>query len=197
MSVLYPAHDRVEHPLHVVTPLFNPVRFKSRWKLYERFAKMVADAGGILHTVEAAFGERTHVVHPIAGDCYYPMRTRSELWIKENLINLGIQRLPSDWKYVAWIDADLEFARPKWVHETLHQLQHYHVVQMYSEAVDLNPNHEILNRFQSFMWCYHNLGGDPNPAFPVTGTPYYGGGGKVEPIKRHPGFAWAAQRSTR
>ena len=31
----------------------------------------------------------------------------SYFWCKENLINIAISKLPSDWKYVSWIDADI------------------------------------------------------------------------------------------
>lgn len=60
------------------------------------------------------------------------LRTSHEIWLKENSLNLGFARLPPDWKYAAWIDADVTFARPDWACETVHQLQHNPVVQMWS-----------------------------------------------------------------
>lgn len=46
--------------LCVVTCISNPVRFASRYKLYQRFASEMAAAGANLLTVEAAFGDRPH-----------------------------------------------------------------------------------------------------------------------------------------
>jgi len=42
------------------------------------------------------------------------------LWHKENMINLGVQKLlPPTWKAFAWIDADIEFDSPSWAIDTL------------------------------------------------------------------------------
>ena len=71
-------------------------------------------------------------------------------WHKENLVNLGIARLPRDSRYVAWVDADLTFARHDWVQETIQQLQHYPIVQMFAEAHDLGPDGILINSFRSF-----------------------------------------------
>jgi hypothetical protein len=86
------------------------------------------------------------------------LRTEHELWHKENMINIGVSRsCRHDWKYVAWVDADVSFARPDWVYETLHQLQHHPVVQMFSEAYDLGPNYEIIEKHMGFGYAYiHN-----------------------------------------
>lgn len=180
----HPAHghrpDLVRDKLYVITPIFNPQRFKSRWKLYKDFERMVLDHDeAYLVTIECSFGQRDEVFTTQVSDRHMVIhvRTHHEIWIKENLINLAIQRLPSDWKYVAWIDSDVKFARPDWVGETLHQLQHYHVIQMFSEALDLGPDYQILTKHNSFMWCYmHNKETDKTYS------------------RWHPGFAWAARR---
>lgn len=192
--------DYINEPLYVVTVIFNPLRFKSRWKLYQRFAHMVKAAGATLVTVEATFGERAaslkieapnrevvsselQVGWPVEHR-YYKVQTESEIWLKENLLNLAVQRLPRDWKYVAWVDADVAFARPNWVSETIHQLQHYGVVQMFTEAYDLRPDYTIHARLPGFVEWWHN--GQPIPA------DYYGG--SMGTLGCAPGFAWAARR---
>lgn len=178
----------MDERLYVVTAIANPARYKSRYSLYRDFAKRVADAGAILVTVEAAFGDRPHEVTYLNGPgegCTsrldVQVRTNHEIWHKENLLNLGIQRLPADWKYVAWIDADVTFARPDWVSETIHQLQHYPVVQLFSEAIDLSPTHSPFQRHYGFCAQYAKAGFDPNKY--RSGYTFW-----------HPGFAWAATR---
>jgi hypothetical protein len=191
---MFHVQDSIDSDLYVVTALFNPVRFKSRWKLYQRFAKMVQDAGAKLITVEAAFGERDFAADHIPVTSYVPLRTRSEVWLKENMINVGISRVPANAKYIAWIDADVVFARPNWVGETIHQLQHYHVVQMFSDAIDLGPTHEPIAHHKGFMYCYHNIGAASTPGFNTGG---YNTGCGESPSKInlwHPGYAWAARR---
>ncbi len=172
-------HDPTKKPstLYVVTAISNACRYSSRYKLYENFAKMVADSGGVLVTVEAAFGNRPHVITRPDNPYHVQLRTSSELWHKENMINLGIQRLPENWEYVAWIDADVQFARHDWVNETLNQLQHFHVVQMFSKANDLDPDYEPFQRHIGFVYSY-----------------MHGLASRNDYSNWHPGFAWAARR---
>ena len=71
--------------LHVVTCISNPVRYQSRWRLYERFAERMARTGVRLLTVELAYGERPFVVTRAGCRDHVQLRSRSELWSKENL----------------------------------------------------------------------------------------------------------------
>ncbi|MBL9012285.1 MAG: hypothetical protein JNL56_14005 [Alphaproteobacteria bacterium] len=191
--LLFERPDRLREPLYVVTVVFNPVRFRSRWRLYQEFARRIERSGAILQTVEVAFGERPFVMTEAGNPRHVQLRTSDELWIKENALNLGIARLPWNWKYVAWIDADVAFSRDDWVDETLQQLQHYDVVQLFSDAIDLSKTYEFMTLYKSFAFTYLNtareraLIQDPN------------GGGNGKPAGpyaylHHPGFAWAATR---
>ena len=164
--------------LYVVTPIINPFRYQSRYRLYRDFEKRVNDAGAVLYTVEVAYGNRPFEVTSSCDPTDVQLRTTSELWHKENAINVGIGRLPTDWEYVAWIDADIAFARPDWVSETLHLLQHYDFVQMFSLAQDLNPHNEVFQNHKGFVYSYHN-----NLKYKTGYSDW------------HPGFCWAARRS--
>ncbi len=168
--------------LHVIAVIQNPVRYRARYELYQQFAKEMEAAGVDLWTVELSFGERGKAVTKNERTRQVHVKTLDELWHKENLINYGISCLPEDWKYVAWIDADVTFQRPDWVQETLQQLQHYHVVQMWETCVDLGPHGQVLSTHHSFISQY--LKGKPYA--------YKGEGGYYE--MWHPGFAWAASR---
>lgn len=188
--------DRVRSPLHVVTTVFNSARFRSRWRLYQDFTHMVENTGAHLTTVEVAFGKRDFALDP--GNAEHPadalvqLRTSHELWLKENAINLGVARLPPDWEYVAWVDADVAFVRPDWADETVQRLQHYPVVQMWSEAQDMGSEHQVLHHWRSLAWA-HGAGkpvvtsGRGGSTYPY---PYYGAAGGAA----HPGFAWAMRR---
>ncbi len=194
IPTLFQRPDRVDSPLHVVTAVFNSARYRSRWRLHEDFARMVSDAGATLTTVEVAFGERAHALEPLFdGHAVVRLRTQSELWLKECAINLGVQRLPPDWRYVAWVDADLTFARPDWADETVHRLQHWPVVQMWSEAQDMTPDHEVLHRWRSLMRVRES-GRTITPPLPgaTAASPYpYAAAAGWYP---HAGYAWAARR---
>ncbi len=130
--------------LHVVTCVSNPVRYRSRWRLYERFAAQMERAGVRLLTVELAYGERPFEVTKPGRRDPVQLRSRSELWSKENLLNIGFAHLPEGWRYAAWIDADVEFQNPDWAGKTVERLQLFDALQLFSHAVDLDPEHQVL-----------------------------------------------------
>jgi len=184
-------------PLYVVTVIFNPPRYYSRYNLYHAFEQMVENAGGILYTVELALRDRAFEVTEPNNPRHIQVRTTSEIWHKESLLNLGIARLPEDWEYVATIDSDIVFARPDWINETLHLLQSYKIVQMFSFVTDLTADFEPLNTQSGFVYDWTN--GHTQPVRVNTDKngaghwnyPYYSGSGAAW----HSGIAWAYRRS--
>lgn len=169
--------------LHVVTAVSNPMRFRSRYDLYRAFEKRVVDAGATLTTVEVAFGDRPYEVTERDNPWHVQLRTREELWHKENMLNLGIQhaiQMNPCAKYFAWVDADVQFARHDWATETVQQLQHYDFVQMFSHAQDVGPNFEPLQQHEGFAYAYGN---GMNVRHGYDYCKHY-----------HPGYAWAARR---
>jgi hypothetical protein len=176
-----PRHHKHPHRLHapldVVAVISNPVRYRSRYDLYRAFETYALHSGVRLTTVELAYGHRPFEVTEEGNPRHVQLRTGHELWHKENLVNLGVQRLPRDWEYVAWIDADVRFANPAWVQETLQELQHFAVVQMFSQAQDLGPRHQPLKTHNGFIYSYLE-GLAPGRNYETW----------------HPGYAWAARR---
>jgi len=184
---VFERHDHVEAPLYVATVVFNPIRYRSRWKLYEDFKRHVEASGAILYTAEVAFGHRNFCITELENPRHLQLRTETEIWHKEKILNLLIQRLPVDWKYVATVDADVSFVRGDWANETIHQLQHYQVVQMWSQAEDLNSHNEGIQNADSFVFSWMNH-------IPEEDDCYYAGtSGKH--FTWHPGFAWAYRRA--
>lgn len=176
---------------HVVVAIANARRFATRYQLYNDFREYIERAGATLWTVECAYGNRAHAITDAADPHHIQLRTKHELFHKENLLNIAISRLPSDWRYVAWIDPDVTFARPDWLNSTVQALQHHMVVQMWSEALDLSPAYEVLGRHESF--CRSIALKRPRKAF--NSHPYYGLAAQPGGINtHHPGYAWAARR---
>lgn len=59
LTQIAPRGDKITDPLYVIAPVFNPIRFKSRWRLYLRFKEFVErSANVVLVTTEIAFGNR-------------------------------------------------------------------------------------------------------------------------------------------
>jgi hypothetical protein len=180
----------------------NPIRYHSRFRLYNEFKKHMKDVGAQLLTIECAYGRRGWVLTQRDDPMDLQLRTDQEMWHKENLVNLGIQylcQLDPDWKYVGWIDADINFQRPDIIEETIHQLQHYDIVQMFSHVSDLGPQHEPLKTQNGFMWAYYhnNFNAPVGPGYTPNNNEngYYGGYyGAGRHTFWHPGYAWAARR---
>ena len=186
----------VPAPLYVITCISNPMRYRSRYRLYRRFEDYIAASGAILYTIELGLREREFEITDASNPHHFQVRSTSEIWHKENLINLAIQRLPSDWKYVAWIDADIEFTRPDWVYETIHMLQHYDILQMFSQAADLDPEFQVLNGLrEGIVYAWEKEHHGPIVVRPHGSGGYGGYGGYGGAGNRHPGYAWAARRS--
>ncbi len=187
----HPAHCRIGvHPLpdrlHVITMISNPIRWRSRYENYWRFHEHVKHSGAILWTVEVAFGDRPFEVTTPDDPHHLQLRTRDEIWHKENALNLLIQRLPVEAKYIAWIDADVKFARNDWAQETIQLLQHYDFLQMFSHSTDLTRDYEPGATMTGFMYNWINT---PDQFGVVPQGYYYGRGPHW-----HPGYAWAARR---
>lgn len=201
-----PAIQAFPEQLYVVTCVFNPRRFASRYTLYRAFEKMVADGGAKLLTVEVAFGVRPFEVTTSADPWNIQLRTSHELWHKERALNIAIQRLtqmvPSA-RYIAWIDADVSFSRTDWAQETMHALQHCSFVQMFGDAVMLGPQSQHLwacpSNFRSFAdyAAANDAANFPSAAYSSSGAPQGSVNGAkkaISPVAGHPGLAWAATR---
>lgn len=165
--------------LDVIAVISNPRRYKSRYNLYRSFRKHMEESPEVrLLTVELQHNDRPfEITTGEPGEVQ--LRSSEEMWLKEALINVGISRLPSDSKYVAWIDADVRFARDDWAKETIYALQHHKIVQPWSHCIDLGPKYEPLVTHHSFCKEYCN-------------------GEKYDPGKSknfwHPGYAWGARK---
>lgn len=175
---------RNDNTLHVVAVVSNPERYHSRYRLARDFIeRMEATPNVRLHLVEAAFGDRQHELVEQGNDRHLALRINTNAWIKENLINVGVRYLvPREAKYIAWIDADVEFRDKHWAQEALHQLQHFPVIQPWQHCADLGHYGAICQTHTSFGFL--NQTGVRQQKW--SGEPYpYG----------HSGFAWACTRA--
>jgi hypothetical protein len=101
----------------VITVIFNPVKYQSRYDHYQKFEAHMSHCGVNLITVECIFESAPNFGLPRqnfeitrAGDRrHIQLIAPSILWMKENLINIAVKHLPQNIEYVAWLDADIEF----------------------------------------------------------------------------------------
>lgn len=163
--------------LHVISVISNPLQFERRYELFVEFVDRLKNLPNInLVTVELQNGNR-----PFVTESTVKLRTKDVLWYKENLINIGVQHLPQDWEYMAWIDSDIEFQNNNWVRDTIEQLQIFNVVQLFSHAIDMGPKKETLHVHTGFAYQYIN-GVEWKEA--KYGSFF------------HPGYAWAIRKKS-
>jgi len=166
--------------LDVIAVVSNPVRFHKRYTLFNEFCdRMKKEPTVRLLTVELQQRGR-----PFVTDACVQLRTKDEIWYKENLINVGVQHLPPDWEYMAWIDTDIEFQNKNWARETIEQLQTYDIVQLFSHAIDLGPGGEAMMTHLGFNYLYVN--GETMSNYCPTKSTYKFG---------HTGYAFACRKS--
>jgi hypothetical protein len=149
----------VSAPLHVFTMISNPMRFRSRYALYQAFEKMVADAGATLWTVEVALRDRHHEITSHDNPHHLQLRSPSVLWIKENAQNVLVRHaihVDASIENLLFLDADTQFARSDWAVELVHLLQLHPVVQPWSHNISLGPNNQPISDATSFFYNWVN-----------------------------------------
>lgn len=138
-----------------------------------------------LHIVEAAFGHRRHEVAQEFNEDHLLLRTQSEAWVKESMINAGMRRVIGRFpnaRYLAWLDSDVFFRDAGWAQEAMHQLQHHPVIQPWSDCSDLGPQGNISQSFKSFGRQHqHRIKKQTHPSQPYQYA--------------HTGFAWCCTRA--
>ena len=170
-------------PLYVIIPYFNFCHYKRRKELFMEFYNRIKNNPYIRIVICEATesGHEFELPHNLPGIfSHIRVTTKHQIWIKECLINMAVGMLPNHWKYICWLDCDIEFEDTAWVHNTIEALQKYDVVQTFSNIVYLGPKNEPIKKEKSFGYMYRKSGKTYTPAYK------YG--------FWHPGFAWACTK---
>jgi hypothetical protein len=173
----------IDNHLHVIAVISNPCNFIKRELLMKKFIETIStDNNIILYIVELIYEGLNDTFHITDANNkrHLQIKTSTPLWHKENMINLGINKLlPPDWKAFAWIDADLEFENHSWALDTLKILNGYkNIIQLFSQCLDNDNEHRIMKIHTSAGFQYHKHG------------PFFKNGINYS----HPGYAWAMNR---
>jgi hypothetical protein len=127
-----------------------------------------------LHTIELAFDvdpfQLPGASHQVRGS-----RRRNQLWQKERLLNVLIDRVDAD--AIAWVDADVLFLNTQWVADTCRALQKLQVIQLFEDSYNLLPSGRLFLVKPSTGYCFAQR----RPDF-------------FKYSVSHPGLAWAGRR---
>jgi hypothetical protein len=135
-----------------------------------------------LWTIECALNDQPFKVTNPLNPSHVQVSCQSRLWIKENLMNILLLKLPKDAKYIAWIDADIHFFNPRWASEAIAKLKQLDLIQLFEEADFIGKDWRVQYRTKSLMYyaCVN-----PNNLKELS---------KRQETYPHPGYAWAATR---
>ncbi len=118
-----------------ITSYYNPARYQRRLTNYKIFR---ANLGVPLVTVELSFDNHFELADNDA-DILIQISGGAIVWQKERLLNLAVKSVPPDVDKIAWIDCDVIFERSDWADDASRKLDAFHVIQLFSHLVDLNP----------------------------------------------------------
>jgi hypothetical protein len=175
-------NEPIENKLHVIAVISNPCLFARRYILMKEFINRFEkeESNVILYIVELAYKNQKFIITDKNNKKHLQLRTECPLWHKENMINVGVQKLlPKNYKAFAWIDADVEFENNSWALDTLKVLNGTRdIVQLFSHCLDMNKENGTMRIFNSggYQYCKQR--------------PFFSSGQELW----HPGYAWAITR---
>lgn len=176
--------------LWVITPYFNPMRWRRRRENYRVFRRRLAAP---LLTVELGRDGEYDLAESDA-DALVRIPNGATLWQKERLIIVGVRHLPAACTHVAWIDCDIVFERDDWPGRTIELLANTALVQLFDEVRHMPPESVDAGQIQPVAILRQ-----PSTVSVIT-HPADAAARLAHTIERAPGttangFAWAARRS--
>jgi hypothetical protein len=178
---------KIEDFLNVICVISNPCNYKKRIQLAKIFIEHMNNTKYVkLYIVECIYpklGQTKYQLTQSENPHHLQLTAETILWTKENMINLGVQKLlPSDYKAFAFIDADLHFNNHLWAKETLCKLLKYDILQVFQTGYNLNKNNNIdIQSKMLYSYCYLWKQNNINLTH-------------VKHQLKHPGWGWAMTR---
>ena len=123
--------------LMILTTYYNPCKYQSRRRLTDAFISSLAGARLHYLVIECSFDGGFDFSD---GPNMLRVNAESILWQRDRLLNLGLRTLPDRYKYVAWVDSDVEFTQLDWTVESVRRLQHHALVQPFDSVVFMKPD---------------------------------------------------------
>ena len=95
--------------LGIVCCYFNPCNYKSKFLNFVKFINGLQSSGLNPLVVETYSNTSLYRINNLTNNII-SIETKSIFWKKEQLLNIGIKKLlKQNYKYIAWVDADIIF----------------------------------------------------------------------------------------
>lgn len=168
--------------LWIVTTYFNSGAYDAKYNNFHIFAEKLRRSNINLLIVECAYDDNPFVIPPDHN--VLQIRAGSVMWQKERLLNYAISHLPEECKKVAWLDCDVLFENADWAVQASELLNHYPILQLYSDAIRL-PRSNLYYAGEGLRYKSMSAICNTYPDELLMGNFDKHG---------HTGFAWAARR---
>ena len=179
----------------IVACYFNPQKSPYRTKAFNIFYDSIKHLNHRI--VECVIGEGEPEFH---GEHISHVYTKDLLWHKESLLNKVISELPSKFKYVFWVDADVIFTNKNWFVDGVEALNNdYNIIQPFEYCVHLDKDELSPSFNYNFekAWVlsrakHHKIWKSFCANHSING--YLASGDENYDMHGHVGFAWGARR---
>lgn len=179
----------------IISCYFNPQNSPYRLQAFLQFYDSIKHLNHKI--IECVIGDSTPQLDE--NENIERLYTPNLLWHKESLLNKIISELPSKYKYIFWVDADVMFSNKNWLVDGVKQLKTANIIQPFEYCVHLDkgqkeneidipywknfvtdPQHRHKKLWRSFCANYvESPELSANENYDVHG---------------HVGFAWGARR---
>jgi hypothetical protein len=158
---------------------------------YHIFYSELKRIGIPVYAAELVFDEQDFQLTSQDATFLLQLKSKDVMFQKERMLNLLLQKLPTEYDNVVWMDCDIFFLDDNWPNRVESKLKEFHVIQPYTYSIGL-PNCE-LSRVSEANWIIYNCQGDGRL---IRSFAYY------ENTRRsyssfhngHVGYIWAARR---
>jgi hypothetical protein len=178
----------------IVSCFFNPQNSPYRLSAFQHFYEQIKHLNH--HIVECVIGDTKPQLQAYRN--IKTVYTKNLLWHKESLLNNIIAELPSKFKYIFWVDADVLFTNLDWMVEGVEELQLSNIIQPFEYCVHLkkdenNPSFNLDTLKSTFL--PNQLNDKVWRSFCANFVTNHLWKDEVYNNHGHVGFAWGARRS--
>lgn len=144
--------------LYVIIPYYNYIYNKDNENNVISFIDKYSQNNNIkIYLIEGLYRGIKPLEIPKKYDIVHIKITiRDALYIKENLINIAIRNIPYEWKYLAWIDYNIQFTNNNWINDTIEMLDTNDVIHLYENVVHFNKSNIATHITKSLFNIYNN-----------------------------------------
>lgn len=196
-KLLYANKYKTNDEAVIITCFFNPMNNPYRTKAFNIFYDSIKHLNH--RVIECVIGDAEPELPE--NENIERVYTSTLLWHKETLLNKVIKDLPTKYKYVFWLDADVIFTNKNWLIDSVEELKKVNILQPFEYCIhlekdELAPSFDLVSAKNSVdhimvanrhprVWRSFSSNAKNSPTRAAsTHYDFHG----------HVGFAWGARR---